>query len=145
VPAQGHLAEIDAAEGETTMAIRRMRPLAHASDDPDYAAQLARILSESCASAEAQFWRAHAAARYNELIARHPGPYADHAAEFWLTDGGDPRRALRLAWQNLTLRPTPRAYALVNRAMCQCLVAPIESALGTTSVAACPGGRHDSH
>ena len=134
VPAQGHLAEIDAAEGGMTVAIGRLRPLALASDDPDYAAQLARILSESQASEEAQLWRAHAAARYDELIARHPEAYADHAAEFWLTVGGDPQRALRLARQNLTSRPTPRADALVKRAMRQCLVAPIEAALGTTAV-----------
>lgn len=70
----------------------------------------------------------------DELIARHPEAYADHAAEFWLSVGGDPRRALRLARQNLTFRPTPRAHALVNRAMHQSLVAPIEPALGTTAV-----------
>jgi lipopolysaccharide biosynthesis regulator YciM len=119
VPAQGHLAEIDAAEGQTVEAIERLRPLASASDDPDYTAQLARVLRASQASAEAQLWRVHAAARYEELLARHPEAYADHAAEFWLTVGGDRRRALRLAQQNLARRPTPRARALVARAMGQ--------------------------
>ena len=119
VPAQGHLAEIDAAEGRTVEAIERLRPLALASDDPEYAAQLARVLRASQASAEAQLWRVHAAARYEELMACHPEAYADHAAEFWLTVGGDPRRALRLAQQNLARRPTPRAHALVTRAMGQ--------------------------
>jgi hypothetical protein len=52
-------------------------------------------------------------------MARHPEAYADHAAEFWLTVGGDPRRALRLAQQNLARRPTPRAQALVTRALGQ--------------------------
>ncbi|MBV9444368.1 MAG: hypothetical protein JO345_00470 [Streptosporangiaceae bacterium] len=117
VPAQGHLAEIDAAEGRAAVAIGRLRRLALASDDPHYATQLARVLDESQASAEAQFWRAHAAARYEELMARHPEAYADHVAEFWLTVGGDPQRALRLSLQNLALRPTPRAHALVNRAI----------------------------
>src|SRR5262249_19560907 len=59
-PAQGHLAEVDAAEGRTTVAIGSLRRLALTSDDPDYAAQLARILSETQASAEAERWRAHA-------------------------------------------------------------------------------------
>lgn len=68
------------------------------------------------------------------IPAGHPEAYADHAAEFWLSVGGDPRRALRLARQNLTFRPTPRAHALANRAMRQSLVAPIEPALGTTAV-----------
>jgi hypothetical protein len=41
--------------------------------------------------------------------------FADHAAEFWLTIGGDPERALWLAQHNLSLRQTPRARALVRR------------------------------
>jgi tetratricopeptide (TPR) repeat protein len=115
VPAQGHLAELDAALGETAAAIARLRPLALASDDPDYATQLARILSAAGQTEEAQTWRGKAEARYDELLARHQDAFADHAAEFWLTIGGDPERALRLARQNLSLRQTPRARALVRR------------------------------
>jgi tetratricopeptide (TPR) repeat protein len=116
VPAQGHLAELDAALGETASAIARLRPLALASDDPDYATQLARILGDVGQSEEAQAWRDKAEARYDELLVRHHDAFADHAAEFWLTVGGDPERALRLARQNLSLRHTPRARALVHRA-----------------------------
>ncbi|MFF3920655.1 tetratricopeptide repeat protein [Streptomyces sp. NPDC001852] len=119
VPAQGHLAEIDAAEGRAAVAILRLRRLALESDDPHYGAQLARILTTREAGAEAEFRRAHAAARYENLMARHPEAYADHAAEFWLTVGADPRRALDLARQNLALRPTPPARALVDRATCR--------------------------
>lgn len=114
VPAQGHLAELDAALGETAAAIARLRPLALASDDPDYAAQLARILGNAGQTEEAQTWRGKAETRYDELLARHRDAFADHAAEFWLTIGGDPERALRLARQNLSLRQTPRARALVR-------------------------------
>jgi tetratricopeptide (TPR) repeat protein len=116
VPAQGHLAELDAVLGETAAAIARLRPLALASDDPDYATQLARILSDAGQTEEAQTWRAKAEARYDELLARHQDAFADHAAEFWLTIGDDPERALWLARQNLALRQTPRARALVRRA-----------------------------
>ncbi|MEU9453806.1 hypothetical protein [Streptomyces sp. NPDC048277] len=123
VPARGHLAETDAAEGRTAVAIEHLRRLALASDDPDYATRLAHLLTTSGTSAgesaEARLWRGRVAARYEELMARHPEAYADHAAEFWLTVGGDPLRALRLARQNLALRATPRAHALVNRAMCR--------------------------
>jgi tetratricopeptide (TPR) repeat protein len=115
VPAQGHLAELDAARGETAAAIARLRPLALASDDPDYATQLARILGNAGQTEEAQTWRGKAEARYDELLERHHDAFADHAAEFWLTIGGDPGRALRLAQHNLSLRQTPRARALVRR------------------------------
>jgi len=115
VPAQGHLAEIDAALGQTAAAIARLRPLASASDDPDYATQLARILGNTGQTEEAMTWRGKAEARYDELLARHQEAFADHAAEFWLTIGGDPERALWLARQNLSLRQTPRARALVRR------------------------------
>jgi tetratricopeptide (TPR) repeat protein len=115
VPAQGHLAELDAARGETAAAIARLRPLALASDDPDYATQLARILGNAGQTQEAQIWRGKAEARYDELIERHHDAFADHAAEFWLTIGGDPGRALLLAQHNLSLRQTPRARALVRR------------------------------
>ena len=115
-PAQGHLAEVEAALGETDSAIARLRPLTISSDDPDYAAQLARILSEVGRVEEAREWRARAAARYDELVARHLEAFADHAAEFWLEVGGDPDRALWLARRNLEVRQTPRAHELLTRA-----------------------------
>ena len=37
-----------------------------------------------------------AAARYHELVARHPEAFAHHAAGFWLTVGGDRSAGLRL-------------------------------------------------
>jgi tetratricopeptide (TPR) repeat protein len=115
VPAQGHLAELDAALGDPAAAIARLRPLALTSDDPDYATQLARILGDAGHPEEAQIWRDEAEGRYDELLAHHQDAFADHAAEFWLTIGGDPERALWLAQQNLSLRQTPRARALVRR------------------------------
>jgi tetratricopeptide (TPR) repeat protein len=117
VPAHGHLAELDAALGETAAAISRLRPLAVASDDPDYATQLSRILSDAGRTEEARTWRDRAEARYDELLARHQAAFADHAAEFWLTIGGNPERALRLARHNLSLRQTPRARELMRRSI----------------------------
>ena len=115
-PAQGHLAEVEAAIGETDSAITRLHPLTISSDDPDYPAQLARILTEVGRAQEADQWRAPAAARYDELVARHPEAFADHAAEFWLAAGADPHRALSLARRNLEVRQTPRAHELLARA-----------------------------
>jgi tetratricopeptide (TPR) repeat protein len=115
-PAAGHLAEVEAAMGETDSAIARLRALTISSDDPDYAAQLARILGEAGPIEEAREWRDRAALRYDELVARHLEAFADHAAEFWLETAGDPRRALSLAKKNLEVRPTRRARELVARA-----------------------------
>ena len=45
-PAHGHIAEVEAELGESESAVARLHSLAVSSDDPDYAAQLARILGE---------------------------------------------------------------------------------------------------
>jgi tetratricopeptide (TPR) repeat protein len=117
-PAQGHLAEVEADLGHFDLAIALLIPLAIASDDPDYAAQLARIcVAHSGYPDDARYWRERAAARYDELIAAYPEAFADHAAEFWLAVGGDPRKALPLARMNLEIRKTPRARSLLSRAI----------------------------
>jgi tetratricopeptide (TPR) repeat protein len=115
-PALGHLAEVEAALGEREAAITRLRLLAISSDDPEYPAQLAGLLSAAGQAQEANQWRGRAAARYDELAARHPAAFADHAADFWLTTGTDVKKAFKLARQNLAIRQTPRAYALFQRA-----------------------------
>src|SRR5262249_32809114 len=66
---------------------------------------------------ESSHWRQVAATRYDELVARHPEAFADHAAEFWLCTGGDTQKALRLAQINFAIRKTPRANALLSRAV----------------------------
>jgi tetratricopeptide (TPR) repeat protein len=114
-PAAGHLAEVDAELGQRDTAMDRLRALAASSDDPDYAASLARILADED-EGTAREWRVQAAAGYDALMERHPEAFADHAAAFWLEVGGDPDRALHLARLNLQLRDTPRAHDLVARA-----------------------------
>jgi hypothetical protein len=116
-PALGHLAEIEAELGETETAIARLSPLAIASDDPDYAGQLARILGDAGCGELSRHWRRLAAERYDELVAVHPEAFADHAAEFWLGAGADPKKALRLARVNFAVRQTPRARDLLNQAV----------------------------
>ena len=61
--AQGHLAEVEAALGHTDAAVALLQPLAETSEDPDYAAQLARILTEADRTDAAAPWRMRAAAR----------------------------------------------------------------------------------
>lgn len=122
--AEGHLAEVESAMGEHDSAIARLRRLAATSDDPDYAAQLARILGETRRLEDADVWRARAEERYDELVARHPAAFADHGAEFWSSVGGDPQRAVGLAKLNLEVRRTPRAQALLSRAIEACSAGP---------------------
>jgi tetratricopeptide (TPR) repeat protein len=116
-PAQGHLAEVEAELCHFDLAIALLDPLATTSDDPDYAAQLARICADAGYPADSRYWRERAAARYDELIAVHPEAFADHAADFWLAAGGDPGKALPLARMNLEIRKTPRACSLLSRAI----------------------------
>ena len=87
VPALGHLGEVDAALGARDAAINRVRPLAGSSDDPEYAATLAGLLTDAGRPQEAEQWRISAAARSDELVLRHPEAFADHAAEFWFHRG----------------------------------------------------------
>ena len=115
-PAQGHLAEVEAELGETESALARLHSLAASSDDPDYAAQLARLLRDAGCS-QFRHWCRLAATRYDELVASHPEAFADHAAEFWLSAGANPDKALPLARMNIEIRKTPRAYDLLARAV----------------------------
>src|SRR5216684_1906938 len=115
-PAQGHLAEVEAELGETESALARLYSLAASSDDPDYAAQLARLLRDAGCS-QFRHWCRLAAARYDELVATHPEAFADHAAEFWLAAGANPDKALPLATMNVVVRMTPRAYSLLAQAV----------------------------
>jgi tetratricopeptide (TPR) repeat protein len=116
-PAQGHLAEVEADLGNSQSALARLYPLAVSSDDPDYAAQLARILGEMGRYDESGVWRRWAADRYDELTATHREAFADHAAEFWLGPGNDPKKGLRFARLNLEERKTPRARELLAQAL----------------------------
>src|SRR5258708_36461989 len=71
-PAQGHLAEVEAELGETESALARLHSLAASSNDPDYAAQLARILGDAGRAQESRHSLRLAAARHDELIASDP-------------------------------------------------------------------------
>jgi tetratricopeptide (TPR) repeat protein len=112
-PALGHLAEVDAAMGARDAAIDRLRPLAASSDDPEYAASLASVLSKAGHPQEAEHWRISASARYDELVVRHPEAFVDHAAEFWLTVGGDSAKGAPAGSWNHISRAT-RAPAILH-------------------------------
>ncbi|MCA1665691.1 MAG: hypothetical protein LC659_15720, partial [Myxococcales bacterium] len=113
VSVTSHLAADEAARGERARAIELLRPIVASSDDPEYAGQLAELLGDSV---EAQQLRSGAASRYEQLLARHPAAFADHAARFFLASRIELPRALQLAERNLRVRQTAAAYALVVEA-----------------------------
>jgi hypothetical protein len=114
--ATSHLAATLAATGEPARARELLCALAEQADDPEYAAQCAGLLDDAGRADDAAPLRARAAARYDQLIARHPEAFAEGAARFWLTVGGSPKRALALAEKNVAVRPIADAYALVIEA-----------------------------
>ncbi len=124
--AEGHLAEIEHELGQHDAAIAKLTSLAAVADDPDYAAALAHLLRETPRHNEAVAWRARAEARFEQLMTRHPAAFADHAARFWLSVGGDPQRALGFAKLNLEVRDTPNARLLLSMAAEACGTGRVE-------------------
>jgi tetratricopeptide (TPR) repeat protein len=118
--AEGHLAEVEEALGDRNAAIARLERLAAESDDPDFAAELARVLWDAGRRSESAQWRGYAEKRYETLIAWAPAAFADHGARFWLSVGGEPGKALALARLNLEVRDTPKARRLFDAALAAC-------------------------
>lgn len=112
LPAYAHAAAHLARLAPADRAEALLAPLAATSDDPEIEAVLAEKAKERGDAAGAQAHAAKAAARYDELVGRHPAAFADHAAQFWLDAGGDAKKALDLAKLDLTARKTPKAYQL---------------------------------
>ena len=122
VPGRGHRAEVALARGHLDIAAALIEPLLETSDDPEYRATYAEILDargeREAAASEAE----RAAAAYDELLARRPEAYADHAAAFFMGLGNRPERAVDLALANRKLRDTPRSRSLLARARRKVLV-----------------------
>lgn len=115
VVAQTHLAEIEAESGNMTRAIARLRAIIPDTPDPEPMGLLGELLlarGESRDRAEAEGLIATAKARYDDLLARYPLAFADHAAEFFMGPGEDPARALELAMGNLDQRQNDRAFSI---------------------------------
>jgi hypothetical protein len=82
------------------------------SDDPDVPAARADALRRAGRTEEATAQATQAKARFEEVLARLPLAFADHAASFYLGAGRDPARALELARGNARNRPTDEALEL---------------------------------
>lgn len=108
VHAAVHLATTDPPD----RAIARLEPLRTLTTDPDLLVALADAHRRAKHDAEAKKLTDQARARYDELVAKHPEAYRDHAARFFLGAGNDPRKALELAEKNARTRPTEEAIDL---------------------------------
>jgi tetratricopeptide (TPR) repeat protein len=103
-----HLAALEAPD----VALAQLTALGQKSDDPDVLAGQADALRRLGRGDEARAMTSRAAARFEEVLARLPLAYADHAASFYLGMGHDPARALVLAKRNADNRPTDEAIEL---------------------------------
>ncbi|MDX1195802.1 tetratricopeptide repeat protein [Sinorhizobium medicae] len=115
VPGRGHRAEVAFARGKLDVAEQLVAPLLEASDDPEYRALYAEILTARGDGRSAR-QAGLAAEEYERLLARRPEAYADHAAAFFIGIGNRPKRALELASLNLKIRDTPRSRKLLAKA-----------------------------
>jgi tetratricopeptide (TPR) repeat protein len=89
-----------------------LNPLLTSSDDPEVHTVLAINLQAQGNASAAKKHVDIAAKRYDELCAQHPAAFADHAAQFWLDAGNDPKKAFDWAKRNLETRKTAKAYEL---------------------------------
>jgi tetratricopeptide (TPR) repeat protein len=109
-----HLAALETPE----RAVVILTPLVDATDDADVLAGMADALRRSGKTADATAMQGRAKARYEELLAKYPEAFADHAATFFLGPNGDVQRALTLAIANEKLRKTePSIELLITPAM----------------------------
>jgi tetratricopeptide (TPR) repeat protein len=93
-------------------AIERLEAQKAVTTDPDVLAGLAEAHKRAKHDAEAKKATDAARARYDELLAKHPEAYRDHAARFYLGAGNDSKKALDYAVKNAQLRPTEEAIDL---------------------------------
>jgi len=101
VPAYAHAASHLAVLEPPAKAIELLKPIVETADDPEFEMILARseLAAGDKASADQHF--ADVAKRYDELVAKHPEAYRDHAASFFLTEGNDKKKALDLSKQTI--------------------------------------------
>jgi tetratricopeptide (TPR) repeat protein len=116
VKARVHLAEIYARQGRACDAEALLLP-ALSSRDPEVRWRLADVLIAQQRFEEAETQLDAARFGFDELLGKHRLAFADHAADFWLGAGADPRKALRLARMNFAIRKTPRARTLLSQAV----------------------------
>ncbi|MCA1780315.1 MAG: hypothetical protein LC637_13320 [Xanthomonadaceae bacterium] len=98
-----HLAECERAMGQLDSARRRYLSIIEQTDNPEFIGALAELEREAGNQETADKLTARAEEGWNELLARHPQAFTDHAAKFFIASG-DARRALALSYSNMENR-----------------------------------------
>ena len=112
IPTYTHAAVHAAITDAPERAIERLEALRSISTDPDVVAALADAQKRAKRDDAAKKSAEAARTRYEELVAKHPEAYRDHAARFYLGAGNDSKKALEYAEKNAKLRPTEEAIDL---------------------------------
>jgi tetratricopeptide (TPR) repeat protein len=113
--ARVHLAEIQLDEGEPDAAEALLLPVQD-SGDPEVRWRLAQAMAAQGRAEEREFNHRAACSAFEALLSKYELAFADHAAEFHLSNGTDIRRAYDPARLNLANRPTLRAFELAHAA-----------------------------
>ncbi len=111
-----HLAEIEALRGQREEAVTRYKKVVKATDNPELIGALGGLLAEYGQTEESERMVKRAKDRFDELLKRFPEAMAGHAADFYLGEGGDKKRALALLERNFQLRPNAEASAALAAA-----------------------------
>lgn len=110
LPMYAHAASHYALLEKSDASLAILATITATSDDPEFEWAFAQVLRRHKRDAEADAHLAIARARYDAITAELPEAYAEHAANFWLADGGDAAKALLWAKKNLEVRRSSAAY-----------------------------------
>lgn len=116
VAANIHLAELEAARHDKKQAIDRLERVTAVHREPEALALLGRLHMDTGEPERGRRELDDAQRGYEALLRKHPLAFADHAAEFYLSDGDDAEKAWLLAQMNLGARQSRRAYVLAIKA-----------------------------
>jgi hypothetical protein len=109
--ARVHLAELHLDAGHFDQALHLLQPIKD-SDDPEVSWRLAQLYAQQGNAHDARHFLTRTEHSFEQLLGRHELAFADHAVDFYLEEGEDPNKALRLALLNLDNRATLRAFEL---------------------------------
>lgn len=116
VMAKEHLAEALHFLGKDLEAIAIYEEIIARSSDPEFKGALAALYAAHDRTKEADALRFQATADYDRLLERYPEAMYWHAAEFFLAEGHDPKKAMSLLQRNVSIRPNSDSYIALARA-----------------------------